>query len=548
MPLLLFFSFLAGIFTILSPCILPILPAILSAGTLQGKWRPFGIILGLIISFTFFTLALTFLVHAFNLSANVLHNAAIVIVALFGIIMIFPALSDKFAKAAAPIAEWGQKIQGTSSSSGFVGGFVLGAALGLLWTPCAGPILATISTLVATQAINGSTILLTIAYSLGAAIPMFFIAYGGGKILRSSKFLASHAERVRQFFGGIMLLTAVALAFHLDMKLQLQVSTLIPPILIEDNPWVREALGQLQEGKGPAPEVGKKAPELEGIVNWINSPPLSLMKLKGKVILVDFWTYSCINCLRTLPFIKEWYEKYKDKGFVVIGVHTPEFEFEKDPGNVAQAVSRLHVSYPIAQDNYYATWEAYHNHYWPADYLIDQNGILRHIHFGEGDYGKTENAIRALLGLPAIQVTEASRVARRLTPETYLGWERGKSYTKDNPVLPDQSGIYNYTSPLQENQVGLKGRWKVEKEKIVSDSDESYLDLHFLAKNVYLVLSGSSKKPVEVFLDGKQVNTFYLKGDQKYDIVKTVYGSHQLSLKIPAEVSAYAFTFGDEPD
>lgn len=555
MPLLILFAFLAGIFTILSPCILPILPAILSAGTTKGRLRPLGIILGLIISFTFFTLALTAIVHATGLSPNVLRYAAIALIALFGIIMIFPSLSDWFSRITAPIANVGQNLQGKGSATGFGGGFIFGVALGLLWTPCAGPILAAITTLVATQSVNFSIILITLAYSIGAAIPMFLLAYGSGKIIQSSKFLSSRAEGIRQIFGVLMILTAVAIGLHWDMILQQKVSSLFPTIMLEDNALVKTQIEKLR-GEGSdemnwfvIPDKLSNfgpAPEFTGVINWINSPPLSLMKLKDKVVLIDFWTYSCINCLRTLPYIEKWYADYKDKGFVVVGVHTPEFEFEKDPSNVAGAASRLGVEYPIAQDNDYKTWNAFHNHYWPAHYLIDKNGNLRMVHFGEGGYVETENAIRELLGLPVLSMQEPIKSVRPLSPETYLGTLRGHNYSSEIEVKPDQSAQYNYTNTLPEDKVGLKGDWKVENERIVSEGSDSYLDLNFLAKQVYLVLSGSSKTPIQVYLDDKQVGTIEVDGARKYDIVDTSYGRHKLSLKIPEGISAYAFTFGDD--
>lgn len=558
MLFLLGFAFLAGIFTILSPCILPILPAILSAGTTKGKWRPLGIIVGLVVSFTFFTLTLTAIVHATGLSANALRYAAIVLIFLFGLVMIFPRLSDLFAKVTAPVADWGQNIQGTNSGGGFGGGFLFGIALGLLWTPCAGPILAAITTLVATQSVNLNTVLITLAYSIGAGIPMLLIAFGGSKIIQSSKFLSAHAERIRQFFGCLIVLMALAIALHWDMILQQSITQYVPPILIEDNPLVKHELEKLNSEKNQnagsyfsildtdkLSDYGK-APELTGIVNWINSPPLSIMQLRGKVVLIDFWTYSCINCLRTLPYLEKWYADYQGKGLVIIGVHTPEFEFEKDPTNVAEAAARLGVKYPIAQDNDYKTWTAYHNQYWPAHYLIDQNGNLRMIHFGEGGYGETENAIRQLLGMKSIEIKETKRKERPTSPETYLGVFRGRSYTSENKILPEQTAEYDYKQPLAENQVGLKGSWKVEGEHITSESNNSYLDGSFLAKQVYLVLSGSSKTPLEIYLDGKRIGEIIVDADRKYDIVNATYGTHQLSLKIPQGISAYAFTFGDE--
>ncbi len=562
MMLLLLFAFLAGIFTILSPCILPILPALLSGGVTGERKRPLGIVLGLIVSFTFFTLSLTAIVHATGLPANALRYAAIAMLILFGIIMIFPGLSAWFAKITSDIANWGQRLQKprheegekTRKESGFVSGVILGVALGLLWTPCAGPILAAITTLVATQSINFSAVLITLAYSIGAGIPMFLIIYGGNRVIRSSRFLSAHSEGLRQCFGGLMVLTAVAIALHWDMILQQKVAGLVPTALIEDNALVKSSLDKLQEGNAPAssnfvPDTISdfgKAPELTGIVNWINSPPLSLMQLEGKVVLIDFWTYSCINCLRTLPYLKRWYADYKDAGLVIIGVHTPEFAFEKDPKNVASAASRLGVDYPVAQDNDYKTWIAYRNHYWPAHYLIDKEGTLRMVHFGEGDYAGTENAIRELLGMPALNLQETSQVYRPLTQETYLGTARGKSYSAENEIQPGRIAQYAYSSPLKDGEVGLKGNWKVDAERIISAGNDSYLDLNFLGGEVYLVLSGSSRTPIQVVLDGHLAGEIKMDGNREYTVVSTTYGRHQISLKIPEGVSAYAFTFGDE--
>lgn len=553
MLILLVFAFLAGIATILSPCILPILPALLAASTFKGRLRPLGIIVGLIASFTFFTLALAAIVQVTGLSPNLLRYVAIGLIILFGLIMLFPKLSDGFANLTTPIATLGQTWQG--NRSGFLGGALFGSALGLLWTPCAGPILAAVTSLVATQAFNFQTLFLTLAYSLGAAIPMFLIAYGSSRILQTSHLFANHAEAIRRLFGGLMILTGVAIALHWDMKLQLKLASYLPTIIVEDNTIVKQELDKLHQLypsesfkeitiSGEISQYGK-APEIQGIINWINSPPLSLMQLQGKVILIDFWTYSCINCLRTLPYIEKWYADYKDKGFLVIGVHTPEFEFEKDPQNVAEAAARLGILYPIAQDNDYKTWNAYKNHYWPAHYLIDQKGQIRMIHFGEGAYADTENAIRELLALPAIAMTEPLPSHRPLTAETYLGYARGRNYALQQPIQLNKVATYT-SAALKEDYVGLKGAWKIEEESIQSESDESYLDLSYLAKQVYLVLAGSSKTAVEVYLDGQLHAEFRIDGDRKYDIIMAPYGRHTVSLKIPKDIRAYAFTFGDD--
>lgn len=542
MLLLLGFSFLAGIFTALSPCILPILPAILAAGVAKGRLRPLGMILGLVCSFSFFTLALTWLVHSTGLSPNILRYAAITLIFLFGLMMIFPRLSDWFAKTAAPIANLGQALQETQSRSGFWGGMVFGLALGLLWTPCAGPILAAITTLVATQSINSTAVMMTLSYSLGAAIPMFLFAYGSSKLIQTSRFLSRHSEHIRQFFGMLMILFALLLTFNWDMLLNERLARLVPELFLETTLPIEKQLQSIQRQENVSENV--KAPELTGLVQWMNSPPLTLSQLKGKVVLLDFWTYSCINCLRTLPYLKNWYRDYKDYGLVIIGVHTPEFEFEKDFSNVKKAIERLGVDYPVALDNKYSTWTAYHNRYWPTHFLIDQAGNIRMVHFGQGAYVDTENAIRALLGLAPLKMEEAKHSVRFISPETYLGLGRGRSYKMS--IIPNKTFDYRYMAPLEEDQVGLIGLWLAEEEYILSESDDSYLDLNFLATRAYLVLAGSSKIPLEISLDGKLYASITVDGDKKYDIVTTSYKRHQLSLKVPKGVKAYVFTFGDE--
>ena len=533
MFLLLSFSFLAGVVTALSPCILPVLPAILASGVAQGRLRPLGTILGLICSFCFFTLTLTAIVQVTGLSSSVLRFVAIALIFFFGIVMIFPKLSDWFARLTAPIAGWGQMVQGKKARTGFWGGFLFGVALGLLWTPCAGPILAAITTLVASHAINGTAVLMTVVYGIGAGIPLFCFAYGSAQLLQKSRLLARHAERIRQFFGIVMVVFAVLLCFNWDMLITERLSRLVPAPFSEKSLPTTGALAT----EGPAPE-------LQGIVRWINSPPLTLAELKGKVVLIDFWTYSCMNCLRTLPFLEKWYRDYSSKGLVIIGVHTPEFEFEKNYANVERATRDLGVKYPVALDNNYATWNAYHNQYWPAHYLIDKQGIIRQVHFGEGGYHRDRKCDSAAFGALEVEAKEPESSSRPISPETYLGSSRAQHYPMK--IVPGQTVDYQYEAPLQEDAVGLKGLWCVEPEFIVAEGDESSLESNFLATHVYLVLAGSSKTPLEIVLDGQPYGQISVDGDRKYDIVTTSYGRHRLSLKVPKGIQAYAFTFGAE--
>ena len=578
MVILFVFAFLAGIVTVLSPCVLPVLPALLAGGSGKGVYRPLGIVIGVIISFTFFTLALASIVQATGLSANVLRYFAMIVIAGFGIILIFPRLGEYFAQSTSSIGQLGSEIQqkGSSIQSGFFGGFVLGFALGLIWTPCAGPILAAIITLVATHAISLSTILLTLAYSIGAAIPMFLIAYGGNRALTSSRYLAKHSQGIRQFFGVLMLLTALAIATRWDIAFEQYAIKYVPPISIEDNQLVKEELHNFRKESNTqniaprgnntqlsptaSPTAMMQAPELKGITHWLNSEPLTLAALKGKVVLIDFWTYSCINCVRTLPYLKGWYDKYKDKGFVIIGVHSPEFEFEKDTGNVEDAIKQFKIAYPVAQDNNFNTWRAYNNEYWPAHYLIDQKGIIQEVHFGEGGYMETENAIRALLHLQPLAEENKAIAHRPITPETYLGFSRGDRYTHELTMQFGQKANYNYSKELGPDQVGLKGPWNVDAQYITSEGDDAVLDLNFLATRVYLVLGGKSQQPITVLLDGKPLpKEFYTKDmngngqilvtePRMYDIINLhgKYDRHLLTLKIPMGIQVYAFTFGDE--
>lgn len=578
LDILMGFAFLAGVFTILSPCVLPVLPALLSASIGGGKQRPLGVVVGLILSFTFFTLALTAIVKQFGISANLLRQVAILLIGFFGFVMVLPFLSNWFARATNSVANWGIRIQlrKEAQQSGFFGGFILGGALGLIWTPCAGPILAAITTLVATQAITLKIVALTLSYSLGAGIPLLLIAYGGNKALASLPFLSRNSEIIRQFFGWIMILTAIALAFNLDVALQQRVLEYLPNIQIENNSRVQQELNKLRPAPlsfpglevRPRVQEGEElpqlavAPELVGLSDWINTAPLTIAGLKGQVILIDFWTYSCINCIRTLPYLKQWLEKYNDKGLVIIGVHTPEFEFEKDLKNVENAVERFKIHYPVALDNQYETWQAYHNSYWPAKYLIDQNGIIRYVHFGEGEYSETENAIRSLLKMPTLQASQQTHIAYRpTTPEIYLGYQRAANYSSDIHLLPNKTISYSYDQPLEEDQIGLKGTWRASQEYISSESETASLELNFISNRVYIVLGGESNLPIQIELDGSPLpqkyhtmdtnqGRLFVKEDRKYDLANLQgdYGRHRLTLYIPKGIKAYTFTFGGEEE
>ncbi|MCD8485123.1 cytochrome c biogenesis protein DipZ [Candidatus Woesebacteria bacterium] len=582
MILLVIFAFLAGIVTVLSPCILPVLPIVLSGSVTGGKQRPLGIMTGFVLSFTFFTLFLSTIVRATGISAEVLRNVSIVIIGVFGLFLLFPQAQALFEKLFQQLARFSPQQTG----DGFGSGLLVGLSLGLLWTPCVGPILAAIISLALSGTVTGSAVFITVAYAVGTALPMTAIIYGGRNLLNRIPWLLNNTARIQRGFGVVMILTALAIFMNWDRQFQTWVLTQFPQYgtgltQFEDIEIIHDQLDRLQPGnqdENSAP-MGKPLFEMQGNTQtlpqlgaapeiipggqWFNSEPLTLQALENenKVVLIDFWTYSCINCIRTLPYLKEWHEKYSDQGLVIIGVHAPEFEFEKDAKNVAEAIADFEIQYPVVQDNDFATWRAYNNRYWPAKYLIDANGVIRYTHFGEGEYAETENAIRELLGEEPMATTTTAEqpTRRRQTPELYLGYGRASAYVQAEQLRFDATTELSATGTLPEESVELDGSWYLAEEYILSSENEATLSLNFLASEVFLVLeSTAGPQTVQVLLDGKPLPEKYMTADmsepgvlvvdeaRKYDIVDLGedYGRHTLTLKFAAGIQAFAFTFG----
>lgn len=496
MFILTLFAFLGGIVTIISPCILPILPIVLSGGTTSDKKRPLSIIAGFILSFTFFTLFLSAIVKATGISADALRLVSVVIITFFGISMIA-----------------GKELFRVSFVPKTTNGFLLGASLGLVWTPCVGPILASIITLAATGNTGIDSVVVTLAYATGTAIPLLAIMHGV-RILP--------VKNLQKFFGILMILTAVAILFSWDRKFQTFILERFPNYgagltKLEDNALVKKQLEDMKT----KPKGGRMVNAPEFVVGglWFNSKPLTMQELRGKVVLVDFWTYTCINCIRTLPYLKTWHEKYKDKGLVIVGVHTPEFEFEKNPENVKKAIKDFGLEYPVMQDNDYATWAAYANHYWPAKYLVDREGKIVYTHFGEGQYDETEKKIQELLSVNMPVLNPTYQVMAR-TPETYLGSLRG-----------DYSRIQT------------SGTW-TKSEEYAKPAQGSTMTMRFNAAKVFLVMRGSGK--LNVYLDEQFVKTVTVDEDKLYDLIDLpTPGEHMLKLEfLDPGLELYAFTFG----
>lgn len=569
MLLLIFFAFIAGIVTILSPCILPLLPIVLSSSLTEGKRRPYGIVLGFVLSFTFFTLALATVVRLTGLPADLLRNIAIFAIAIFGVFLLVPQSQVWLEKL---VSRFSNLVPSTQNRTGFGGGLIIGLSLGLLWAPCVGPILAAVITLALTSSVTLSAVLITLAYALGTAIPMFLIIQGGRQLLQKIPWLLRNSAKIQQAFGAVMILIAIAMWLNLDRRFQTYILQAFPEYgagltSFENNLSVQQNLDRLtgRETSFTAPGLradGLQAPDFNEGGPWINSQPLSLAgDLKGKVVLVDFWTYSCINCIRTFPYLKGWYDTYKDQDFVIVGVHSPEFEFEKNYDNVLQATQDFGLTYPVVLDNQFAIWDAYQNRFWPAHYLIDKDGKIRYTHFGEGAYEETEAAIRALLQeagqSPSASAEPSSEFSpnTRITPETYLGFNRLDRFA--GSPLP-QLGTQTYSLPLvlRADEVAYQGEWTLDPES-ASPAPGAALEIEFTARDVYLVMTAASEAQVRVLLDGEVIppsvagedvkdGLVTLDKDRLYSLVKLQSPSrHTLRLEfLNPGIKVFAFTFG----
>lgn len=577
MTLLVTFAFLSGVVTIFAPCIWPILPIVLSGSTVGGERRPFGLVTGLSASFMLATLALAYLIQVIPFDPEILRTLSVVIIGFIGLTLVIPALGAKLEGMVSRLASLGGRFT-TNTNSGFWGGFVTGLALGLVWSPCAGPILATIATLAATQAVNFQIVIITFAFVVGVALPLFILAVLGQRVLTKTRVLSRYTRIIQSIFGVIMMLSALAIYTGFDKTLQTKILDTFPRYEgflngLERNSTVKDKLDELKgeksldsrrEEKSSLKNYGP-APEIVGIEHWLNTETSqSLAQLRGKVVMIDFWTYSCINCIRTLPYVTGWYEKYRDQGFVVIGVHTPEFAFERKTANVAEAIERYGIRYPVAQDNQYATWQAYSNRYWPAHYLIDAEGNIREYHFGEGNYAETEKAIQSLLQemgqtvVPGVSVSRDPTNHGKRTPETYLGSDRVDRLSSPEAITGGEQ-MFSEPETVMLDHFSFSGKWRIDLERAIALGNAG-LTLHFQGEKVHLVLSPSDSQNVSyvrIFLDGQLVDSRFagrdvvegrvkIDSERLYDLVdlRGRSGEHVLRIEFETNgVAAYAFTF-----
>jgi cytochrome c biogenesis protein CcdA/thiol-disulfide isomerase/thioredoxin len=555
--LLLGVAFVAGIVTAISPCVLPVLPILLAGGaTSAGRWRPYAIVAGLVASFTAFTLGGATLLSALGLPEDLLRDLAIVALLVLAASLVSRRVAWLLER---PFLFLTRRRVSPESN-----GVLVGASVGLVFVPCAGPVLAAVTALAATSEVGLRTVLVTTAYALGAALPMLAIAVGSQRLAAGLGFMRTHAETTRRVAGVAVGAAAIAIALGFDQRFTTAVPGYTEAVQerIELSSAAQRELRALRgDDRAPlAADVeraaassepvvdGPRAPEFRGIERWLNTPggtPLSVSGLRGKVVLVDFWTYSCINCMRTLPHLKAWDSAYRKAGLVIVGVHSPEFAFERVPDNVRSATRRLGLRYPIGLDNDFATWSAYDNEYWPAKYLIDRSGRVRYTHFGEGAYGETEDWIRRLLGesvrAPRTSVPDRSP-SHPTTPELYLGYARLAHLA--GPVTPDREAAYVLPKrPLAQDELAYAGRWTVTPEHILA-GDQARIGLRFLANDIFLVLAGEGR--VDVFVDGRRREAIDVSGlPRLYTIARfPTLKRGKLELRFAPGVSAYAFTFG----
>jgi len=612
MLLLMLFALIAGAGTAITPCVLPVLPALLSASAVGGRRRPFGIVLGLALTFTVSIVALSQIEKGVGLGSGVTRTVAVVILIAFGLVMLIPALAERVQAPLSRLARFGPRTRG----SGFPSGVGVGAALGFVCAPCAGPILAAVIVVGNTGKTSATSVAVAISYVVGLSAVLTVYAIGGRRVMGVVRRKA-RGHIVERTLGAVLLVTAVVIATNLDVRFEdvLAKATscssghcsgvlaffVDPTHSLENSSAVQSRLASLRTpsrfavrqrlaaaGSAPAdvasagsaaaqvalpgvhtpslPDLGP-APNFTDNQDWFNTPadqPLTMAGLRGHVVLVDFWTYTCIKCIRTLPFLKALYADYHPYGLEVVGVETPEFTFEQEASNVAQAIKSEGIQYPVVQDNDYGTWNAYQNEYWPADYLIDASGEVRHTQFGEGDYKQSEAAVRELLyqagvkHLPRPITAKVPTASSGLaTPETYLGAERAQ----DENFLPAvHAGVHSYPGDggLQLNQSTLKGIWKVTSQYATPVSASGEISLDFQAAKVYLVLTsvGNVPRSVEVRLDGRPIpaadagadvhgGMVKVQGERLYNLVSMPTDEQRLlTVQVPRGVQAYDFTFG----
>ncbi|HEY1743235.1 MAG TPA: cytochrome c biogenesis protein DipZ [Granulicella sp.] len=576
---LLFLAYFGGILTILSPCILPVLPFVFARSDQPFRKSGLPLLAGMIVTFALVA-SLATVGGGWAVRANQFGRiAALILFGIFGLTLLFSSLADRLSR---PLVRLGNKLsQDSGAGPSVANSFLLGIGTGLLWAPCAGPILGLILTGAALGGASAHTAILLLAYAAGAATSLTIALLAGGRVFAAMKRSLGAEEWIRRILGVAVLAGVVVVALGLDRgvltRLSLASTSNLEQGLIDRfHPQSAQATAPnaMMASTGSNSASLPTLPDLSGATAWINSPPLTPASLRGKVVVVDFWTYSCINCLRTLPYIKAWNEKYKDSGLVIIGVHTPEFPFEKDESNVRKAVHDLGITYPVAMDNNYAIWRAFNNEYWPAHYFIDATGHIRYHHFGEGNYDESEKWIRSLLEeanhkpLPdastniAATGTEAPSDSDAVqSPETYVGYQRAQNFASPEGLNQDDPQLYRAPAEFKLNQWAFAGKWRDEGQIATALAPSSSIFFRFHARDLHLVLGPSkADAPIRfrVTLDGKAPGADHgvdtdadgygtVTEDRLYQLIRQQGAVQDRTFRIEflvPGVQAYSFTFG----
>jgi cytochrome c biogenesis protein CcdA/thiol-disulfide isomerase/thioredoxin len=571
-------AFVGGVLTILSPCILPVLPFVFARADQPFRRSGLPLLVGMALTFSVVAIAAAFGGHWVVRLNQGGRYVAMVVFLILGVSLLFPSMAEVLTR---PLVNAGSKLQGGPSAETGIGkSFVLGISTGLLWAPCAGPILGLILTGAAIQGPGARSSFLLLSFALGAATSLGIALLAGNKVFSALKRSLSFEVWIRRGLGVAVIMGVVAIALGWDTNLLTKFSFV-------NTSKAEEHLIDALHPEKPATVLAANAadaqptlddegplPDLSGAVAWLNSPPLTGKSLKGKVVLIDFWTYSCINCLRALPYVEGWAAKYKDAGLVVIGVHTPEFAFEKERSNVEKAVRDLKINYPVAIDSDYKIWQAFHNEYWPAHYFIDGKGRIRYHHFGEGEYDESERVIQELLKENGAQLSTSGAIsvagagaeaapdnANVRSPETYVGYHRAEHFASTEVIAKDSGRAYTPQPRLSLNQWALGGSWKVGEESAVLQTAPGKIIFRFHARDLHLVL-GTNKdgKPVRfaVKLDGTVPGDDHgvdtdnngagtVQGHRLYQLIRQKGPVEDRTFEIDfldPGVQAFAFTFG----
>jgi cytochrome c biogenesis protein CcdA/thiol-disulfide isomerase/thioredoxin len=578
-------AYLGGVLTIVSPCILPVIPFVLARADRPFLKNGLPMLIGMTLAFAVVA-SFASVAGGWVVSANQYGRAAaLILLAVFGLTLLFPELADRLMR---PLVAVGARLSQSADQAGedtFVAPLVLGIATGFLWAPCAGPVLGLILTGAALKGANVGTALLLLTYAAGAATSLALALLVGGRVFAAMKKSIGAGEWVRRGLGAAVLVAVVAIALGLDTGFLTNVSiggttTLEQSLLDKLRPNQKTVASEPPTQAKPSEQseaalpVEDLSPSLDGAEQWLNSPPLSFAALKGKVVLVDFWTYSCINCLRSIPYVRAWAEKYRDHGLVVIGVHAPEFAFERNVDNVKSAIKTLGIGYPVAIDNEYRIWRSFENEYWPAHYFIDGDGKVRHHHFGEGEYAESERALQKMLsdagnknvptGIVAVNASGAQAAASDKadvkSPETYVGYDRSENFVSPGGVVEDESHSYTAGEP-QLNEWSLAGKWTIQNERAQLDEKDGGIVYRFHARDLHLVLGPSAQGSnirFRITIDGKPPGDAHgmdtdadgngvVTTQRLYQLVRAsgAVSDHTFEIRfLDPGVAAYAFTFG----